>query len=149
MKHHKLTSEMAKPVTRGELKKELARLATKKDVSELRLATKKDVAELRLATKKDLAELRLDLGELRLETKKDLSELRLEMKQDLDEAKMELHGAIAMVLKHMDARFTQQSMELARHVNAILEEMRTMVKAVDEKYADLPERVSRLEAERG
>jgi SpoVK/Ycf46/Vps4 family AAA+-type ATPase len=144
---------MAKPVTRGELKKELARLATKKDLAELRVATKKDLAELRVATKKDLAELRVetkkDLSELRVETKKDLSELRLETKKDLEEAKMELHGAIAMVLKHMDARFTQQSVELARHVNAILEEMRTMVKAVDEKYADLPGRVSRLEAERG
>lgn len=40
----------------------------------------------------------------------------------------------------------QLSIELARHVQASNEEMRTQVAAVDDKYADLPERVTRLEA---
>jgi len=36
--------------------------------------------------------------------------------------------------------------ELARHAGAIYESMSTLISASDEKYADLPKRVSRLEA---
>lgn len=89
-----------------------------------------------LATKKELADAITSLA------------TKQELETAISDAKIELHGAIATVMKHMDARFTQQSQELARHVQAILEEMRTMIRAVDDKYADLPERVSRLEAER-
>jgi len=35
--------------------------------------------------------------------------------------------------------------ELARHTNATFESMSTQVSVIDEKYADLPPRVSRLE----
>lgn len=35
--------------------------------------------------------------------------------------------------------------ELARHTKAIYESMSTQVSVIDEKYADLPRRVSRLE----
>lgn len=37
--------------------------------------------------------------------------------------------------------------ELARHTRASHEEMSTQVSVIDEKYADLPTRVSRLETE--
>jgi len=36
--------------------------------------------------------------------------------------------------------------ELARHTKAIEEAMSTQISTIDEKYADLPARMSRLEA---
>ncbi len=42
-------------------KADLANLATKQDINELRLATKQDINELRLTTKQDIGELRQEL----------------------------------------------------------------------------------------
>jgi hypothetical protein len=41
---------------------DIAHLATKADVAELKLTTKTDIAELKLATKADLAEMKYDLS---------------------------------------------------------------------------------------
>jgi protein required for attachment to host cells len=160
---------MGKSVTLGELKKELKqalkpmatkneleRLATKKDLE--RLATKKDLEGLAtkqelealaatMATKKDLEGLATKKELEGLATKKELEGLAT--KKEFGELRVELHKSIEMVMTYMDARFTQQSVELARHVQAVLEEVRTMIRAVDDKYADLPGRVSRLEEDRG
>jgi hypothetical protein len=40
------------------------------------------------------------------------------------------------------------STEVARHTNAVLEHIRTMITVVDEKYKDLPARVTKLEQAR-
>jgi len=49
----------------------------------------------------------------------------------------------------LDARFAvfehRMSAELARHTKAILEALTTQIGVVDDKYKDLPPRVSRLE----
>jgi hypothetical protein len=108
---------MAKPATRGELKKAVAPLATKK-------ALERAIALL--ATKEELAKAIAPLA-----------------------TREEMHQGFSLLLNRMDAMFTAQSKELARHVQAVLEEVRSMIRAVDDKYADLPGRVSRLEDERG
>lgn len=119
VKHRKVTPTVAKPVTRSELDEALVSLATKKAVA--RLATKEELADAvaRLATKQELAEAIAPLA-----------------------TRAEMHGMfeawVKILMKEMDARFTAQSRELARHVEAVLEQTRTMIAVVDEKYSDLP-----------
>lgn len=45
-----------------------------------------------------------------------------------------------------DAREQRQAADLARHVHAIEESARTQIRALDDKYRDLPNRVAALEA---
>ena len=49
------------------------------------------------------------------------------------------------MIERIDRTERRVQVDLARHVNAIFESMSTQSSASDEKYADLPERVSRLE----
>ena len=77
------------------------RTATKDDIAELRTGTKEDIAELRTATKDDIAELRTgtkeDIAELRTATKDDIAELRVATKEDIAELKTELRTEIAKI----------------------------------------------------
>lgn len=118
--HQELRAELAHVPTKAELKAELERYATKADLK----------AELeRYATKADLkAELE------RFATKADLE--RFATKVDL-----EVWGGALL------ARIEAMSGELARHTQAVLESLSGQVRVIDEKYADLPDRVTRLEHE--
>jgi F0F1-type ATP synthase membrane subunit b/b' len=78
-------------------------------------------------------------GELREELKQFKQELKQELRQDLEI----WGGALAA---RIDAGEQRMLAELARHAKAIQEAMSTQISAIDEKYADLPARVSRLEA---
>jgi len=112
----KVSTDMSTPVTRGELREELAQLATKAEVA--LLATKAELAQLasQMATKADLAQLASQMA-----TKADL----------------EIWGG---------ALFERLMTELARHTRAIQETLSAQLSTFDDKYADLPARVSRLEA---
>ena len=113
-------SDMSHPVTRGELREELAPYATKLDLE--RFATKVDLE--RFATKLDLE---------RYATKLDLETWGFALKDHLDAN---------------FARFAKQiSDDLARQVRVIDERQRTEFVAVDDQYKDLPGRVAKLEAE--
>jgi len=79
-------------------------------------------------------------GELQEELGRFKQELKSEFRQDL-----EIWGGALMA--RMDAQEQRLYAELARHTNAVLERMSTMISTIDEKYADLPGRVNRLEAE--
>ena len=98
-------TDMSTPVTRGELREEIAQLET-------RLDQKLENLESRLDQK---------LGNL---------ESRLETRLDL------WGGAL------LERLMT----ELARHTRASQEAMSAQISVFDEKYADLPARVTRLEA---
>jgi hypothetical protein len=52
---------------------------------------------------------------------------------------------IEAVERCMDTLEERVIAEIARHTKAFAESMATLVSAVDEKYADLPPRVKRLE----
>ncbi len=54
-------------------------------------------------------------------------------------------GGVETRLDHVEAKVDGLYGELARHTQAILEAMSTQISVVDEKYADLPDRVSQLE----
>lgn len=87
-------------------------------------------------------------------TRGELREELAHLEQRFD-GKLELWGGpllarIEAVSTHLEARIEagEQRMlaELARHSGAILEAVSTQISVIDEKYADLPARVNRLEA---
>ena len=104
-------ADMAAPVTRGELREELAKLELKIEVWGGALADRIGKLETRVG---------------KLEKRFDALEKRFDALE-----------------KRVDGLYH----ELARHTNAILEAIQGRVSVIDEKYADLPGRVARLERE--
>ena len=88
-------------------------------------------------------------GELREELKQLRQELKQELRQDLET----WGGALLARIESGEHRLIEciaqseqrLNAELARHAGALYESMSTLISASDEKYADLPGRVSRLE----
>ena len=76
-------------------------------------------------------------GELRAEIEQ--LEIRLEQRLALMATKADLEIWAGALMERMSA-------EIARHTRAVQEEMRSQVAVIDDKYKDLPGRVSRLEA---
>lgn len=124
-------TDMSTPVTRGELREELdqrlAPLATKAELE--RFATKADLE--RFATKADLE---------RYATKADL---KAELERFATKDDLQIWGGA--LLERMTGLEQRLGLELARHVKAMQETLSKQVSVIDEKYADLPPRVSRLE----
>jgi hypothetical protein len=56
------------------------------------------------------------------------------------------HRIIGRVGELMQTQFTQLTADIARQINAILTLSRHEIVVLDEKYQDLPDRVTRLEA---
>jgi hypothetical protein len=76
-----------------------------------------------------------------LATKADLQKA---IEQLATKADLERWGGV--LLARMDQMFQQLQIDFVHHINALHESMRTMLRGQDEKYADLPGRVSRLES---
>jgi hypothetical protein len=118
-------TDMSNPVTRGELRAELAPLATKAELVPLATKAELQAAIAPLATK---AELQAAIAPLA--------------------TKIELEywcGALLVRLERMEGLEQRLAAELARHTRASFESMSTQISVIEEKYADLPPRVSRLE----
>jgi predicted transcriptional regulator len=126
-------TDMLSPVTRGELREELAQF-------EHRIDDKID-------DKVDRLERKFDDKVDRLERKFDDKIDRLERKFDNNLGLW--GGALAAQISELAAQMreseTRMLNELARHSQAGFESMTTRISAVDEKYNDLPARVARLE----
>ena len=114
------TSDMSHPITRGELREELAALEQKLDQKLENYPTKADLEKKleNYPTKADLA-VHLEGWATRI----------------LEVARAEL----AVLREQINA-------DMARHVRAANEEMRDWMRAQDDRYRDLPPRVARLEA---
>ncbi len=126
-----MSDSMNQPVTRGELREQLA---TKADKSDL----------VPLATR---AELDLWGGALLERIKEESLQLRREMatKTYVTEAIAEL-ATKPYVTEAIAAAVTEISADLARHAGAIMEQTRFLVGVFDENYRDIPPRVTKLEA---
>ncbi|HEY0993797.1 MAG TPA: hypothetical protein VGD80_42370 [Kofleriaceae bacterium] len=152
---------MSTPVTRGELKDELAALrkefreetaplATKAELREAiaPLATK---AELREAIQKAIAplatkaELEIWGGALLARIQSTEQGLKEHIKTT-EQGLKELIKATEQGLKELiKATEKQLQTDLARHAGVLQEWMSSMITAYDDKYADLPGRVKALE----
>jgi hypothetical protein len=137
-------TDMSTPVTRDELRAEIAALATKAEIAPLAtkaeitpLATKAEVAQL--ATK---AELRAEIA--LLATKAEIAPLATKVELELWGGALlaRLEGALRASLDAFEHRLLA---DLARHTRATFESMSTQISVIDEKYNALPPRVSRLE----
>ena len=160
------SSEMDQPVTRRELREDLANFPTKAELRE-ELANFPTKAELReelanFPTKAELreefatkAELREELGSLKAELREELaSKLDLQTMTrlllcEMDSRETRLRADMAAQFEHFEHRIvTTLRDDLAHHFRAAEESMRSQISALDEKYADLPGRVTALEARR-
>jgi hypothetical protein len=81
-------------------------------------------------------------GELRDELQQ--LEARVDRKLERLDEKLEAWGGA--LLARIESGEQRMLAELARHAKAIQEALSTQGSAIDEKYADLPRRVRRLEA---
>jgi hypothetical protein len=76
---------------------------------------------------------------------------RGELREEIEQLEIRLEDKLAHMATKADleiwggALLERLMTELARHTRAIQEAMATQISVVDEKYADLPGRVSRLE----
>jgi hypothetical protein len=143
---------MSASVTRGEFQEAIALLATKRELQEAiaPLATKVELHEAiakavaPLATKRELQEAIAPLA-----TKVELHEAIAKAVAPLaTKVELEIWGGALMA--RMDTQLEGLRRDLqtdfARHANAIFEAAQAMIRAIDDKYTDLPGRVSRLES---
>jgi hypothetical protein len=142
-------TDMSTPVTRGELREELEHIHRKfQDFQqELRIELKAELAPL--ATKAELAplatkaELKAELAPLATKAELAILATKAELVPLATKVELELWGGA--LLARIDRTEQRMSAELARHAGAIHEAMTALFAASDEKYADLPGRVNRLE----
>ena len=136
------TSDMSTPVTRGELREELGfvRQEFREELGLVRQEFRHDLQELRaelcgtMATTAMLATLATK-QELRAESDRLMNNMGLLARELTDRMDVQ-----------MAAMRKEIQMDLARHANALYESMATLIKGSQETYADLPGRVTRLEA---
>jgi DNA anti-recombination protein RmuC len=121
-------TDMSTPVTRGELRDELAQLESR--------------LERKLDDKLGHQERKFDDKLGHLEHKFDDKLGHLEHKFD---AKLDLWGG-ALLARIVESEKRVLS-EIARHTQAVYESMTKQISVLDEKYRDLPERMARLEVE--
>jgi chromosome segregation ATPase len=134
--------DMSTPVTRSELREEIQRLDDRID----RLDQKLEQRFAQMATKADLAQMATKADLAQMATKADLDQRFAQMvtKADLDQrlaqmatkADLEIWGG---------ALLERLLTELARHTKASQEALAAQISAIDDKYADVPARLNRLE----
>ena len=158
-------TDMTAFVTRGELKEEFAQFEQKLDVRLAQLATRTDLevwggalddrlgnridkVEQRLDKRIDGLEQQLESMEQRLDDKLgkriDEAEQRLDVRlyKRIDEAEQRLRDDLGVRIYESEQRLHE---DLAMLAKAHQESMATLISVIDEKYADLPARVKRLE----
>ncbi|HET7504235.1 MAG TPA: hypothetical protein VFK02_24610 [Kofleriaceae bacterium] len=124
---------MSTPATRGDLHEAIVPLATKVELQEAiaPLATKAEIAPL--ATKVELQE-----AVARLATKAELQSCFAALLARIESGEQRM-------VERFDGLEQRLRADLAQHVNVIFERTSAMIAVIDDKYADLPGRVSRLE----
>ena len=142
------TTDMSTPVTRGELRAEFEQFEQKFEQKLEQKLNQKFAEKLApLVTKAELEERLAPLAtKIELEhwggallariTAGEQRTIRLEHR--IDELGHQM-------IKHIEGSEQRLLTELARHAQAIQEAMSTHISVIDEKYADLPARVKRLE----
>jgi exonuclease VII large subunit len=150
--------DMSTPVTRGELRDELAQFETR---IERKFDDKLDGLERKLDAKIDA---KIDGLERKFDDKLDGLERRFDDKLDDLERKLnhnmglwgealaaQIRQVAVQISKEVAAQIAESEKrllgELARHMQAGFESMTAQISAVDDKYKDLPARRARLEAQ--
>ena len=156
-----MSDAMNAPVTRAELREELAtevaKLATKAELQEevAKLATKAELREevAKLATKAELhSALEIWAGALREELKADAQQREERMTATITATTTAtITATITAATASMTATITANiaehvSTELARHVGAFKEHTQTQISVIDDKYQDVPPRLANVEA---
>ena len=147
--------DMSAPVTRGELREELT--VVREEIAHLRTEARGEFAFVRGEARDEFKLVREEISQLRTEARANLEIwggallARIEARFDQCATRDELADTrkeIVELRKEMLAMEQRLGIDLARHVKAIQESLSVQVSVVDEKYADLPDRVTRLESSR-
>jgi hypothetical protein len=161
-----MNDDMSTPVTRGELREELEhfrRVELREELEHFRRVELREELEhfRRVELREELEHFRQDLKQ-ELATKQELEhavsqlvtkqEFKQELKQEIAQlaTKKELEmwgGALLARLEPLQGMEQRLLAELARHTKASQESTSKEISVIDEKYGDLPGRVSRLEAD--
>jgi hypothetical protein len=168
-------TDMSTPVTRGELRQELEhfrRVELREELEHFRRVELREELEhfRRVELREELEHFRQDFKQ-ELATKQELEHAvsQLATKQELEHAvsqlatKQELEHAVSQLATKQELEWWGGALlarlepfqgmeqrilaELGRHTNASQESMSKEISVIDEKYADLPGRVTRLESE--
>ena len=147
--------ELANHPTKADLKQELSNHPTKADLKQEleheRIGMRQFIASCfdgwadaltKNITQTLRRELNEDMQRMRVEFRADMDKMRVDLRADMKQMRVEMRAEISADMQRMRVELNE---DLARHVNASDESMRTQIAAVDEKYADLPERVTALE----
>ena len=118
-------TEMSAPVTRGELREELGQLTQT-------LVSRIEAGEQRLDKRIDDVERRL-VG---------LEGMEVRLGKEINEAEKRLGQFLSDMENRLGDRLSAQ---LAKHAQAHHDDLMSMLSKFEEKYADLPGRVTRLE----
>jgi hypothetical protein len=168
-----MSTPMTRGELRQVLKQEFKRFATRQEFKQLQLGIKQMQAAMatkqelkQLATKQELKQLATKQELKQLATKQELHEAvaKLATKQELHEAvaklatKQELHEAVAKLATKQElhtwggallSRIEQSERvllaQLSSQIKALEESLTPKIAIIDEKYNDLPGRVTRLE----
>jgi hypothetical protein len=162
-------AEIAPLATKAEIQEAIAPLATKAEIAQLAtkaeiapLATKAEIAQLatkveiaQLATKVELAQLATKVEMAQLATKAEIAQLATKVELELwggallariQSSEQGMKELFSATQRQISATQWQLQEDLARHAGALHESMLALITAHDDKYADLPDRVARLEA---
>ena len=132
-------TDMSTPVTRGELREEIERL-------ELRLAHLATKAEFEIWGGALLERIKSSEQQLTERIKSSEQQLLERIKSSEQQLTERIDRTEQQLIERIDRTEQRLQVELARHAGALYESMATLISASGEKYADLPGRVSRLEA---
>jgi phage shock protein A len=125
-------SDMSTPVTRGELRHELNEF-------EHRVDQKFEVTRAEITAQDQRFDRKLDAVIERMDA------IEHRTTQRMADTERRLGEDLARQFQAMETRLGE---DLARHIGAVQESIRTMISVVDDKYADLPGRVTALEDNR-
>jgi hypothetical protein len=149
-------SGMSAPVTRGELQEELKLLRGELQQAVEPLATKTELQQAvePLATKTEFQQavaLLATKAELQqavalLATKVELEMWGGALLERIDSGERRMQALEHRLIERIERMQQQLQTDLARHANALHESMAALIHGHDDKYKDLPPRVSRLES---
>jgi chromosome segregation ATPase len=133
-------ASMATPVTRDELRDELTQLEQRVDRRFEQVDRRFEQVDLRF----EQVDRRFEQVDRRFEQVDErLEHISGELTKMATKVELEMWGGALMACIEQSEK--RLMMELARHAQANHEASRTLLAAIDDKYADLPGRVSRLE----
>jgi uncharacterized coiled-coil DUF342 family protein len=144
-------TDMTHPVTRAELKEVITdlRIELRSDITDLRTELRSDITELRTDFRSDISQLRSEMSVFA--SRDELAALRSDMNNSFASVAQQFVGvnqqitALATDVREIREGIRNLPEEIARFNRGDKEQTIREIRLLDDKYADLPARVKKLE----